>query len=125
MQRTLLLIPHEIAGIPVFGIGWLLIAILLAILLRLAIGKYMGAPVGKILATETHYGLIGFAISIFLLPRAELKNVDGDPVGMAVRGYGVLLLLAVASALGLAAYRARRRGFDPDVIFSVAPFVFA
>ena len=28
MQRTLLLIPHEIAGIPVFGVGWLLVAIL-------------------------------------------------------------------------------------------------
>ena len=125
MQRTLLLIPHEIAGIPVFGIGWLLIAILLAMLLRLAIGKYMGAPVGNIFFTETPYWLFTLAISTFLLPRAELRNVDGDPVGMAVRGYGVLLLLAVASALGLAAYRARRRGFDPDVIFSVAPFVFA
>ena len=79
MQRTLLLIPHEIAGIPVFGIGWLLIAILLAILLRLAIGKYMGAPVGKILATETPYWLFTLAISTFLQvwrrhPRQNMQN---------------------------------------------------
>ena len=42
MQRTLLLIPHEIAGIPVFGIGWLLLAILAALALRLLLAKLQG-----------------------------------------------------------------------------------
>ncbi len=27
MRQTLFLIPHEIAGLPVFGVGWLLIAV--------------------------------------------------------------------------------------------------
>ena len=35
-----------------------------------------------------------------------------------------MLLLAVGSAVWLAAYRAKRQGFDPEVIFSVAPWVF-
>ena len=30
MQRTFLLIPHEIAGIPVLGFGWLLMLLAVA-----------------------------------------------------------------------------------------------
>jgi phosphatidylglycerol:prolipoprotein diacylglycerol transferase len=44
---------------------------------------------------------------------------------MAIRGYGVMLLLAVGSAVWLAAYRAKRQGFDAELIYSVAPWAFA
>ncbi|MAI72316.1 MAG: diacylglyceryl transferase [Rhodopirellula sp.] len=124
MQRTLLLIPHEIAGIPVFGIGWLLLAILTALALRLLIAKLQGAAVVEILSREWPIWALMSGIVWFVLPRVELTNVDQEPIGMAIRGYGVMLLLAVGSAVWLAAYRAKRQGFDPEVIFSVAPWVF-
>jgi phosphatidylglycerol:prolipoprotein diacylglycerol transferase len=60
----------------------------------------------------------------FVLPMVELTNVNGDPVGMAIRGYGVMLLCGVVSAVALAAWRASRRGIDPDVIFAIAPWAF-
>ncbi|MAI31307.1 MAG: hypothetical protein CBE00_02635 [Planctomycetaceae bacterium TMED240] len=130
MQRTLLLIPHEIAGIPVFGIGWLLLAILAALALRLLLAKLQGGqPQGtgvvETLLRESPIWLLLSGIVWYVLPRVELTNVDGEPVGMAIRGYGVMLLLAVGSAVWLAAYRAKRQGFDPEIIYSVAPWVFA
>ncbi|HBV62473.1 MAG TPA: diacylglyceryl transferase [Rhodopirellula sp.] len=125
MQRTLVLIPHEIAGIPVFGMGWLLFAILIALALRLLIAKLQGAAVFETLSREWPVWALMSGIVWFVLPRVELTNVDQEPIGMAIRGYGVMLLLAVGSAVGLAAYRARRQGFDPEVIYSVAPWVFA
>ncbi len=125
MQRTLLLIPHEIAGIPVFGMGWLLFAILAALAVRLLIAKFQGAGVVEILSREWLVWLLLSGIVVLVLPRVELSNLDGAPVGMAIRGYGVMLLMAVGSAVGLAAYRAKRQGFDPEVIYSVAPWAFA
>ena len=125
MQRTLLLIPHEIAGIPVFGMGWLLFAILIALAVRLLIAKLQGAGVFEVLSREWPVWALMSGIVWFVLPRVELTNVDQEPIGMAIRGYGVMLLLAVGSAVGLAAYRARRQGFDPEVIYTVAPWVFA
>ena len=125
MQRTLLLIPHEIAGIPVFGMGWLLFAILAALAVRLLIAKFQGAGVVEILSREWLVWLLLSGIVVLVLPRVELTNLDGAPVGMAIRGYGVMLLIAVGSAVGLAAYRAKRQGFDPEVIYSVAPWAFA
>ena len=40
--------------------------------------------------------------------------------GLPVRGYGVMIMLAVIAAVSLAAWRGKRRGLDPDLIFSLA-----
>ncbi|WP_218933986.1 prolipoprotein diacylglyceryl transferase [Rubripirellula lacrimiformis] len=124
MRRTLLLIPHEIAGLPVFGFGWLLILLAIGLVARIVIGKVRGQSPGKILATEGLLWAIAAIAVTVVLPRVELHNLDGDPVGMAIRGYGVMLLLGVGSAIWLAAYRARRYGIDPDMIYSIAPWAF-
>ena len=50
--------------------------------------------------------LAGLAIA-FLLPRLSLAD------GLPIRGYGVMLLLAILSAVGMAVYRAERMGLDP------------
>ena len=124
MRRTLLLIPHEIGGIPVFGLGWILFVLLLGFAIRLIIAKKRGQSLAAILAAE---GLMWAAVTgavVFLLPLVELENLDGEPIGMAIRGYGVMLLTGVASAVTLAAYRAKKRGFDPELIYSIAPWAF-
>jgi phosphatidylglycerol:prolipoprotein diacylglycerol transferase len=41
-----------------------------------------------------------------------------------IRGYGVMLLLAVVAAVALAARQAYRMGLDPEIIFSLAITVF-
>ena len=124
MRRTLILIPHEIAGLPVFGFGWLLIAIAALLLLRLLWAWRAGRPLGQLLAGEgLMWGLAAVAVA-FLLPQVELVNMDGEPVGMAIRGYGVMLLTGVAAAVALAAYRAHRAGISHEWIYSLAPWAF-
>ena len=124
MRRTLFLIPHEIFGIPVFGIGWALFLLLMLVCVRCFLGSRRGISLGEIFATEgVLWGIFALVIA-FVLPRVELTNLDGEPVGMAIRGYGVMLLLAIASAVGLAAYRAKRCGMDPEIILGMAPWAF-
>jgi phosphatidylglycerol:prolipoprotein diacylglycerol transferase len=108
----------------VFGVGWLLMVVVAALLLRLLLARRRGVSAGVVLKSE---GLMWVALAaaiVFILPVVELKNLDGDPIGMAIRGYGVMLLSGVVSAVGLAAYRAKRCGIDPEVIYSIAPWAF-
>jgi len=120
MRRTLLLIPHEIAGLPVFGFGWALIFLGILLAIRLVVARYRGQSIGNVASTEGMMWGIAAAAIAFVLPMVELQNVEGQPVGMAIRGYGVMLLIGVASAVALAAYRAKRYGLNPDIIYMLA-----
>lgn len=123
MRRTLLLIPHELAGIPVFGIGWMLLLIVIALVVRMVIAKKHGQRFTEVLAGEGFmWGVVIVAV-ILVLPRVELVNAIGEPVGMAIRGYGVFLIVGVSAAVGMAAVRAKNRLIDPEVIFALAPWV--
>jgi phosphatidylglycerol:prolipoprotein diacylglycerol transferase len=124
MRRTLIFVPHEFAGLPVLGFGWLLILIGVALAVRMVIARMNGQAIAGVLSSEGMMWAVAAAAVIFVLPMVELKNVDGDPVGMAIRGYGVMLLAGVSAAVALAAYRAKRRGIDPDLILSMAPWAF-
>ena len=42
------------------------------------------------------------------------------PDGLPVRGYGVMLLAGIVAGVGMAMYRARQGGLDPEVIISLA-----
>lgn len=124
MHRTLVFFPHEVAGLPVFGFGWVLIALCVGLFVRLAWAHKHEQSVSQVLLTEGLMWGIAIVAVAFLLPIVELKNVDDEPVGMAIRGYGVMLLAGVASAVALAAYRAKKYGINPDVILSMAPWAF-
>lgn len=124
MRRTLFLIPHELLGFPIFGIGWALLLLLVFVAIRCMIGMRRGVSLKQLLASEGMLWGVFAAVLVLVLPRVELTNLDGDPVGMAIRGYGVMLLLGIASAVTLAAYRAKRNGIDPEIILSMAPWAF-
>ena len=124
MRRTLLLIPHELGPLPVFGFGWVMILLGLVILFRIVWSQRSNRPIGELITSEGLLSLIAIGVVGFVLPRTELQNAYGEPVGMAIRGYGVMLLLGVGSAIALAAYRAKQRGLDPDLIYSIAPWAF-
>ena len=98
MHRTLVFIPHDFAGLPVLGLGWALILLAIALAVRLVLAGSHGQSIGKLIATEgPMWCLAAFTIA-FLLPHVELKNAYGEPIGMAIRGYGVMLLTGVVSA---------------------------
>ncbi len=113
MLQTLFYIPSEVAGIPVFGFGLLLALWAAGGLLLLA---WLGWRQGFNADTWSYVPillLIGAAVW-FVLPR--LAEAEGLPI----RGYGVMLLLALVVGTALAAWRGYRRGIDPEVIFGLA-----
>ncbi|TWU66233.1 prolipoprotein diacylglyceryl transferase [Crateriforma conspicua] len=123
MRRTLFLIPHELGGLPIAGWGWALIVLGVAFALRMILASRKGS----ISATLQQEGWLWAAAGVlvtFILPQVEVRNVDGDPIGIAVRGYGFFLLLGVGTAVMAAAYRASKFGLNPDLIFGLAPWTF-
>ncbi|TWT65286.1 prolipoprotein diacylglyceryl transferase family protein [Allorhodopirellula solitaria] len=142
MRRTLFLIPHEIAGIPFFGVGWLLAGLVLFILMRLAWVHFRPQPGPQpdssagdsspsarptwrsLIAQEGTVWAIFVAIIVFVLPRLELANIAGEPVGLPIRGYGMFLMLAAVASVSLAAWRADRAGLGAESIFRLAPWTF-
>lgn len=54
------------------------------------------------------------AIVALLLPKLAENG------GLPIRGYGVMLLMGLMSGVGLAMYRARRMGLNPDMIQALA-----
>jgi phosphatidylglycerol:prolipoprotein diacylglycerol transferase len=124
MRQTLFFIPHEVAGIPLFGSGWALICwAVLATLLVLWMVLRQGW--NRDTRGFLPFLLIVAALIYFVLPMLEVKPAAADkPIGLPIRGYGVMLLLGVSSGIGLAVYRARQVGIHPDVIYSLAFLIF-
>lgn len=123
MQSTLFFIPAELAGMPVFGVGWLLLA---WIAISVAIVAYVARQQGwnrDTLSYIPFLAIFGLVI-VFVLPNLVVAGPDGKPLGIPIRGFGVMMMLATISAVGLAAYRARQVGIDPEVIYSLAFCMF-
>lgn len=112
MHDTLLYIPTELWGMPLFGVG-----LLLAVWGVVCVGvmAWLVWRQGLSADTLTYLGLFALvaAAIVWVLPAVA------KPRGLPIRSYGVMMLLAVSAATGLAAWRARRRGQDPDMIFTL------
>jgi phosphatidylglycerol:prolipoprotein diacylglycerol transferase len=125
MLRTLFFIPNvEIAGLPMFGFGWLLLAwAIFSVVFLVWMFRKHGAD-GEAWGYLPLLLLVGAAIW-FLLP-AICEPIPGHSglKGLPVRGYGVMLLVAVSAAVGMAAWRGRRLGIDPELIFTLAFWAF-
>ena len=121
MRQTLFYVPHEIAGLPVFGWGWILIGWLLFSAWTLLRGVQRHARPAEALGYLPMVALVALAI-VFLLPRIEEPIPPGfltlpplpSTVGLPIRGYGSVLLLAVLAGVGLAIWRTVRAGLDPN-----------
>jgi len=117
MYDTLFTIKSHIAGIPVFGFGWLLgiWAVLSAILIVWTLARQ--GWTAELQATLPALAISGGAIA-FLLPNLV------DSGGLPIRGYGVMLLCAMGAGVTLSVYRARQKGLDPEIILSLATWLF-
>ena len=120
MQPTLFFIPHQWLGWPLL-IAWLVVsAIIVGVLYKRhrwgqdTIGFF---PIVAIVA----------AIIMFVLPNVEVMGINpADPLGpmvtrgLAIRGYGVCMLLAILSGMGIVIYRCKKIGYPVDPIFTLA-----
>ncbi len=117
MLRTLFFIPLSIGGIPLFGFG-LLLFVWLGLTLGAALWMWRRHGPKTDWGSHLLLALLGAAVIVFVVPAIA------EPEGLPIRGYGVMMLVAVLSAIALAVHRARRRGWDADVIYSLAFWVF-
>src|ERR1035441_3846069 len=113
MLQTLFYIPSELFDLPVFGFGLLLaVWAVISVAWVAVLVRRQGFNADTISMVQV-LAVLGAAIA-FLLPMLC------EPRGLPIRGYGMMMLLAVVSGMGLAVYRARRVGVDPEMIFNLA-----
>ena len=120
MQQTLFFIPHWLLQGPLL-IGWLCLGVLVLIWQYFKHGN----------SNETWSFLPIFAIVAaaiyFVVPRVEVFGINpDDPTGplvvqgLAIRGYGLMLLLAIVAGVGLVMSRCEKIGVTQDQITQLA-----
>lgn len=124
MRSTLFYIPYEWNSLPVVGLGWLLLG---WILLSAAIIGLLIRKQGWNQDTASYVpflAVVGLVIAVLLPNMVEFAPgpVPGVkiPLGIPVRGFGVMMMLAMIAGVGLAMRRAWQMGIDPEVITSLA-----
>jgi phosphatidylglycerol:prolipoprotein diacylglycerol transferase len=120
MQQTLFYIPHQWFDGRLLWF-WMIVAA--------AIFAYLWFRHGWGPETKGFIPVVGIvaAAIYFVLPQLEVDGVNpADPAGplikqgLAIRGYGVFLLLAISAGIVAVLLRCQQAGVHPDQIFSLA-----
>ena len=123
MRPTLFYIPHEFLGIPVLGFGWVLGAIVLFAIVIIATSRKKQS-LSKLLEEQGVVWGAAALVVVFLLPQIETRIPNGTPtpwiVGLPIRGYGVMLMLGVVSAMAIAMFQCEKAGLSRESFFSLA-----
>jgi len=123
VRPTLFYIPHEFLGIPVLGFGWVLAAIILFAIVIMAT-SYKKKSLLKVLEEQGVVWGVAALIVVFMLPQIETRIPDGTPTpwiaGLPIRGYGVMLMLGVVSAMAIAMFQCEKAGLTRESFFSLA-----
>jgi phosphatidylglycerol:prolipoprotein diacylglycerol transferase len=121
---------NEIAGVPVFGLGWLLfiwIAIA-AVMLGWQFWRDRGSKESKDKQEDGTYrellGLVQFFVvgAVILVFLPSFFAIEG--LGIPIRGYGVMMMFGVMAGVSAAVYRARQVNIDPERIFTLLIWFF-
>ncbi|MEX2173171.1 MAG: prolipoprotein diacylglyceryl transferase family protein [Pirellulaceae bacterium] len=123
MRSTLFYIPPELFDVPLFGVGWVLgVWTLVGVALLWCLVRMQGW--NRDTASYVPFLLVVAGAIVFLLPNMVEVDPSGKPLGIPVRGFGVMLMLATIAGVGLGVYRARQMGLDPEVMYSLAFCMF-
>jgi len=123
MRQTLLYIPHELFGIPVFGLGWTLgVWLVFSVILLFVLSRRHGWT-SEVLGYLPLLAVFGVAL-VALLPMLEVRPPGMAPLGLPIRGYGMFVLAGILAGMSLSIYRAKQIGMDPELIYSLAFWMF-
>ena len=123
MRTILFYVPSELAGVPMFGLGWLLAGWLVV---SLAILGLLVRRQGWNRETAGYVPFLAVVaiVIVFFLPMLVEVDANGRPLGIPIRGFGVMFVVATVAGVGLAAYRAWQVGIDPEIVYSLAFTMF-
>lgn len=129
MRQTLFYIPNEIFGLPLIGpagsnLGFGLLSAAVAIVGSTYLFLRIRRTGFDADARNNVIVLVAVCLGIVLIAPRLLDPAPDGSLGLPVRGYGVMLLLAVLTAVFAATRRAKQVGLHPDVILSVAFWAF-
>jgi phosphatidylglycerol:prolipoprotein diacylglycerol transferase len=115
MCSELLRIPYSWGGVPIFGVGVLLVV-------------WAIVGLGSFALTVRRHGWNAETLSLLpllLITGAAIVGLPRVfPSGLPVRGYGVMVLAGAATGVLMATYRAQRAGIDRELIWSMAFWLF-
>lgn len=119
MNQTLLVIPHEWLGWPLQLAWWFLVAGVVAWTAR-------SEGLAKAIGLFAPFAVAVSLLIYFVIPAVEVQGLNPEdplgakiPLGIAIRGYGVCLTLAILAAVGLVFRRSSQVGLDLDRMFTL------
>lgn len=118
MRSTLFFVPHEFLGIPLFGWGWALGITVVAAIIWTIVQLRAGKSINEI-ASSGLFWLVAIPLFVVVLPNIEQKWQDGTPIGLPIRGYGVMVLAGMLSGIAITNLRAKRLGISLDTIIGL------
>lgn len=118
MRSTLFYIPHQVAGIPMFGFGIMLVLVWIVFIVWAAY-TYSRTKSSSEVTAALPVVLIASAVLIFLLPSVEQKWPDGSAIGLPIRGYGVMVVAGLFCGVGITVLRARQLGLSADDVIGL------
>jgi phosphatidylglycerol:prolipoprotein diacylglycerol transferase len=132
MRQTLFYLPHQVGPLPLFGlVSWGMLGFLVYIAVIWFYQRSQPKDGSAQNATGTfgdrifNWGL-GAVILGFVLPMAEAKvgagTPDEIPIGLPVRGYGLMMMLGVSAATALSYRRVLQLGVPKDSFMSLVLF---
>ncbi len=124
MRQTLFFLPHQLGPLPLFGlVSWSMLALLTYAVLILVLNR-KHAPWQETVQEGIVNWIVGAGILGFLLPAIETRigagTADEMILGLPVRGYGVLLMCGVISAVWVANRRVERQGISREAFMSLS-----
>ena len=114
MRQTLCYIPETLFGFPLFGWGWGLGLLFVAVLFSHICQYVKHRKIKDLGSSLVLLGIAGGAL-VFIVP-----NLAVPGHGIPIRGYGFCLLVAILAALGLTLYLAKRNNISTDKVFSLS-----
>lgn len=102
-------------GWPLFGTGIALAICIASFAIWAAIQFAYGKGSSALIGALPMWG-IAAAVIVFVLPGVEATWEDGEPIGLPIRGYGLLVLTGLLSGIAISVYRGKQLGIDPDLI---------
>lgn len=115
MRSELFRIPLEVGGLPLFGVG---------VLLGVVLVVFGGLLFWRAQRHGVDQEFWGYLTPAAIACGVVLLTPRFAPEGVPIRGYGVMLLVAIATGLSMAVHRARERGIAPDTVLSLAFWLF-